>query len=67
MPYVPTYSPLDMLRGMARELQMQNAVPVRNNASEVNRSPVKIYPDMETEAMLRQLSGPHWRRVLNPK
>jgi hypothetical protein len=65
MPTVPQFSNLDRLRGMAREMQRVSAEPTIPDPSGVNRAAVKIYPDMQTEATLRQLSGPHWRRVLD--
>jgi hypothetical protein len=64
MPIVPQFSDLDRLRGIAREMRRVSREPTIPDPSGVNRSAVKIYPDMQTEATLRQLASPHWRRVL---
>lgn len=64
MPFVPQFSELDRLRGIAREMQRVSREPTLPDPSGVNRSAAKIYPDMQTEATLRLLASPHWRQVL---
>ena len=65
MPTVPQFSELDRLRGLARDLQRVEREPTIPDPSGMNRAAVKIYPDMQTEATLRLLASPHWRRMLD--